>query len=290
MKTLQDAGHTVSVILPHQQRSWIGKAHIVGASVVPTYFRTGTLHEDDGTVHELPRGYDPTKDDSEGDEWVLINSTPASCVQVGLYHYFQDRGPIDLVVSGPNYGRNTTALFALSSGTIGGAMEASVCGKKAIALSYAFSSRNHDPVVIAEASSHSVKLIEHLYANWEQSVDLYSVNVPLEPDVSQWKVVYTNMLDNRWESGSCFKAVEATSADQSPGGQEQSLREKGEKAGAEPAAAASPAKKPQLQHMHFQWNPNFSDVFRSVEESAPGNDGRAIRDKMTRFVLFCRYY
>lgn len=274
------------MILPHQQRSWIGKAHIVGASVVPTYFRPGTLHEDDGTVHDLPRGYDPAKDDSEGDEWVLINSTPASCVQVGLYHYFQDRGPIDLVVSGPNYGRNTTALFALSSGTIGGAMEASVCGKRSIALSYAFSSRTHDPVVIAEASSHSVKLIEHLYANWDENVDLYSVNVPLEPDVSQWKIMYTEMLDNRWTSGSCFKAVEPALADQNPGAQEQRLREQGEKTGSEPAVpgSAPPGKQPQLPHMHFQWSPDFSAVFKSVEKSAPGNDGRAIRDKMTRFV------
>lgn len=282
----------MSVILPHQQRSWIGKAHIVGASVVPTYFRPGTLHEDDGTVHALPRGSDPATDDSEGDgdEWVLINSTPASCVQVGLYHYFQDRGPVDLVVSGPNYGRNTTALFALSSGTIGGAMEASVCGKRSIALSYAFSSRTHDPVVIAEASSHSVKLIEYLCANWGEQVDLYSVNVPLEPEVSQWKVAYTEMLDNRWTSGSCFKAVESTLADQNPGNQEQRLREQGEKSGSEPAVpgSAPPGKKPQIQHMHFQWSPNFTDVFRSVEESAPGNDGRAIRDKMTRFVFLAR--
>jgi tubulin--tyrosine ligase len=48
---------------------------------------------------------------------------------------------VDLVLSGPNFGRNTTAIFALSSGTIGGALEGAVCGKKAIALSYAFDSR-----------------------------------------------------------------------------------------------------------------------------------------------------
>lgn len=30
---LQKAGHTVSVILPDNQRSWIGKAHLVGKDV-----------------------------------------------------------------------------------------------------------------------------------------------------------------------------------------------------------------------------------------------------------------
>ena len=72
---------------------------------------------------------------------LLVDSTPASCIQIGLFHYFQERGPIDLVISGPNYGRNTTAVFALSSGTLGGALEAAVCGKRAIAVSYAFFDR-----------------------------------------------------------------------------------------------------------------------------------------------------
>lgn len=37
--------------------------------------------------------------------WILVNSTPATCAQIGISHFFQDRGPIELVVSGPNYGR-----------------------------------------------------------------------------------------------------------------------------------------------------------------------------------------
>jgi len=35
-----------------------------------------------------------------GEEWILIDGTPASCVQIGLYHYFQEKGPIDMVISG----------------------------------------------------------------------------------------------------------------------------------------------------------------------------------------------
>ncbi|KAJ9223167.1 hypothetical protein DTO280E4_6891 [Paecilomyces variotii] len=275
---LQSAGHVVSVVLPHQQRSWIGKAHLVGASVTPTYFRPGTLHQDDGTVHHLPRD-----EDDDGDEWILIDSTPASCVQIGLYHYFQDRGPIDVVISGPNYGRNTTALFSLSSGTIGGAMEAAVCGKKAIALSYAFSSRNHDPVVIAEASKHSVRLIEYLCKNWADGVDLYTVNVPLEPGVSENKILYTNMLDNRWSSGSCFQATDAEASGEGPEVQEHKLRLAGEtgELSANGSADGEPKKKSKIQHKHFKWAPNFADVYRSVEESQPGNDGWAVKEGMT---------
>src|SRR6187402_2000245 len=83
VKTLQAAGHTVSVVLPHTQRSWIGKAHIIGQTVKPTYFRPGTLHKDDGTTHSRPLA----TGSKEQEEWVLVDGTPASCVQIGLYHY-----------------------------------------------------------------------------------------------------------------------------------------------------------------------------------------------------------
>ncbi|PYH43326.1 putative acid phosphatase [Aspergillus saccharolyticus JOP 1030-1] len=282
--SLQSAGHTVSVVLPHQQRSWIGKAHLIGAAVKPTYFRPGTLHKDDGTTHELPHGMNEGDDESyDGDEWILVDSTPASCVQIGLYHYFEDRGPIDLVVSGPNYGRNSTALFAMSSGTIGGAMEAAVCGKRAIALSYAFSSRQHDPVVIAEASRHSVRLIEYLHNNWAEGVDLYSINVPLEPGVSEAKVLYTHMLDNRWSSGSCFKAVEASASTDGPSAHEHKLREESESAGQtlNEKGSKSPSRRSRIQHKHFEWAPNFTDVYKSVDEGTPGNDGWVVKEGMT---------
>ena len=249
--------------------------------VKPTYFRPGTLHQNDGTVHALPR------DDDEGDEWILIDSTPASCVQIGLYHYFQHRGPVDLVVSGPNYGRNTTALFALSSGTIGAAMEAAVCGKRSIALSYAFNSRNHDPVIIGEASAHSVRLIEYLYNNWAEDVGLYSINVPLEAGVSQSNVLYTDMLDNRWSSGSCFEAVDPVLTGETADLEEKMIRDQNETLGsAMPPAAEEKGKgrETRNRHKHFKWAPKFVDVYRSIEESEPGNDGYVVRQGNTRYA------
>ncbi|EDN02229.1 conserved hypothetical protein [Histoplasma mississippiense (nom. inval.)] len=285
LHTLESAGHVVSVVLPHRQRSWIGKAHLVGATVKPTYFRPGTLHKDDGTIHHLPLGAEGENDNMEPivNEWILIDSTPASCVQIGLFHYFKDRGPIDLVISGPNYGRNSTAVFALSSGTLGGALEAAVCGYRSIALSYAFSSRDHDPVVIAEASRHSVHLIGHLYKNWEEDVDFYSINVPLEAGVSEAKILYTNILDNRWTSGSCFEAIDAAESGEGPDLQEQKLRQAGEVdaglgKGTKPGTGTTT---PGHRHMHFKWAPKFSDVYKSVDLGPPGNDGWTVKEGMT---------
>lgn len=258
------------MVLPHTQRSWIGKAHIIGQTVKPSYFRPGTLHTDDGTTHSRPLPAGSEKQE----EWILVDGTPASCVQIGLYHYFQDRGPVDLVVSGPNYGRNSTAVFSLSSGTVGGALEAAVCKRKAIALSYAFFNRNHDPEIIAGASNLSVRIIDHLYKNWGKDVDLYTVNVPLIESVETKKVLWTNMLQNYWGPGSCFQEVEDEGGDAAE--EEQNIREKEGQEGNDAETVT------RHTHKHFKWAPRFTDVYKSVEDAPPGNDGWAVKEGFTR--------
>ncbi|KAG9607310.1 sure-like protein, partial [Aureobasidium melanogenum] len=91
VRALEEAGHEVSVILPSEQRSWIGKAHIIGKDVQATYYWPETEE------HGSPK----SQESKQGKPWVLVNSTPATCSQLGLAHCFKDRKPIDLVVSGP---------------------------------------------------------------------------------------------------------------------------------------------------------------------------------------------
>lgn len=243
---------------------------MIGQTIKPTYFRPGTQHHDDGTTHSRP-----TNDPSQ-EEWVLVDGTPASCVQIGLYHFFQDLPPVDLVVSGPNYGRNSTAVFSLSSGTLGGALEAAVCGRKAIALSFAFFSRNHDPEIITGASRLSVRVIEYLYANWpaDKEVDLYSVNVPLIEGVEDKKIMWTDMLQNYWGPASCFEEVEDESVD--PDEEESMIRNQ------ESVEHVDEGKRVPHKHKHFKWAPRMADVHKSVEEAPPGNDGWAVSQGLTR--------
>lgn len=296
VSTLQSAGHTVSVVLPHTQRSWIGKAHLVGKSVKPSYFRPSPLRTENGRFSNTGTvSSRPLPEGSPDEEWVLVDSTPASCVQIGLFHYFEKRGKIDLVISGPNYGRNSTAVFSLSSGTIGGAMEAAVCGCKSIALSYAFFDRNHDPTIITGASDLSVKLIEHLYKNWNPNVHLYSVNVPLVEKVGENKILYTEMLQNSWKSGSCFQVIDVPEEeDESKDEAEAKMRKAEEKQGRKELAGGgsgdgidsgrdTPVGQPHIRytHKHFKWAPRFTDVYQSVEESEPGNDGWAVAQGYT---------
>lgn len=250
VRTLQAQGHTVSVILPHTQRSWIGKAHIVGQAIRPSYYRPPVRPEDNAHAqcdHGITSNT-PLSRFSDDEEWILVDSTPASCIQIGLYHYFKERGPIDLVISGPNYGRNTTAVFALSSGTIGGAMEAAVCGVKSIALSYAFYDRDHNPDVIAAASRTAVRVIEGLYKVWDKNAHLYSINVPLLKDVETTKVLYARMLQNCWTSGSCFTEVEVPEEEvRSPEEEEAEIR-KEESAD----TAAEKAKEQSSPHLRYR--------------------------------------
>jgi len=295
VRELQAAGHVISVCLPHTQRSWIGKAHMIGQTVKPTYYRppplnrpaaglTSPIREDEddtthGTTHTRPSSRPGVE------EWVLVDGTPASCVQIGLYHFFQDRGEVDLVVSGPNYGRNTTAVFALSSGTLGGALEAAVCRKRAIALSYAFFSRNHDSEIIAAAGRRGVKVIEALWKAWPEdgSVDLYSVNVPLLEGLEKEKVLYTGVLQNYWGAGSCFTEVDGSVDGENE--DEERIRE-GEGRAEEKEGEGGEDKGPKPHtHKHFKWSPRFTDVYKSVEEAPPGNDGWAVKEGFTRYVL-----
>ncbi|KAK4044223.1 hypothetical protein C8A01DRAFT_42900 [Parachaetomium inaequale] len=307
VRELQARGHTVSVCLPHTQRSWIGKAHMIGQTVKPLYYRppppsapaAGLMHDDDnnstqqqpqpqenggaaeggqprhGTTHTRPS----TRRGTE--EWILVDGTPASCVQIGLYHFFRDRGPVDLVVSGPNYGRNTTAVFALSSGTLGGALEAAVCRHRAVALSYAFFSRNHDTGIIEKASRQGVRVIEALWREWPEdgSVDLYSVNVPLLEGLEEGKVLYTGMLQNYWGPGSCFTEVDGSVDGEEE--DEERIREGEGRVEEDEGAGEGEGKMACHTHKHFKWSPRFTDVYKSVDEAPPGNDGWAVKEGHT---------
>lgn len=190
-------------------------------------------------------------------------------------------------------------------------MEAAVCRVRAIALSYAFFDRNHDPDIIAGASRMSVKIIESLYAQWKDRarVQLYSINVPLTRDVEKTKVLYAPMLQNEWKSGSCFTEVEVPEEeDWGPEEGEMQIRrseslsltqdEHAAREATEELKAAKEAngrldgpgnselaiedddekKHLRYKHVHFKWAPRFKDVYESVEKAPPGNDGWAVKE------------
>jgi len=311
IKTLVDVlisrKHIVSVVVPSQQRSWIGKAHILPASTyqepknpIPQPHQSNEASKDGGEgqvygaktsknddvedalrptyldprtgkIYSLPKDIPEDKESSSPHYWALVPGTPATCTQLGLFHHStlfpgaialsSELPPVDLVLSGPNHGRNTTAAFALSSGTLGGALEAAIAGMRAIALSFAFFTRSESQELIQEACELSARIIEKLVADWDKSgqpqPDLYSINVPLVDGIGKKEVRYTWMLRNIWGGGQgLYKQI---------------------KSSAESSAASDNDSSPPV----FKWAPSFNDIWKTVEESEDGNDGKTIREGNT---------
>ena len=116
--------------------------------------------------------------DPLGDNRFSCSGTPSDCVIMGMARVL-DRKP-DLVLSGINAGMNA-ADDVLYSGTIAAAMEASLMGVPAIALSQ----RNGrlDPEDFAAAAAHGETVIRHILDGGIPPRTVMNVNFPpVSPD------------------------------------------------------------------------------------------------------------
>jgi 5'/3'-nucleotidase SurE len=250
VQALNDAGHQTSVVLPTKSRSWIGKAHIIGEILTATYASPAQLSRVDGI--EL-------SETSSDNDWIFVDGTPASCVQLGLFNLFLGRPPVDLVISGPNHGRNASTIYNLSSGTVGGALEAANCGHRAVALS--FTSKEKQPIhVVGAASRHSVRLIEHLFLKWPKAVELFNINVPMLEDVESRPTAYSRSLSSYWSKGSLYQEV----TDSSPRDFSVNGFAKGSKL------------------RRFNWAPELSDIKKASATSHEGTDMWTLNQGFTR--------
>lgn len=158
-------------MLPDSQKSWISKAIFISDKIKETYYNASTGE---------------TTDVKKSDEdWYLLSGTPATCSAIGIHHICKQKP--DLLLSGPNFGRNSSSIAALASGTIGAALEASGAGVRAIAVSYAFWSKESRDEWVEAATELTVKLAQYLYDNWDDNVDLYTINVPLCAELVEGK-------------------------------------------------------------------------------------------------------
>ncbi|ODQ81737.1 hypothetical protein BABINDRAFT_165261 [Babjeviella inositovora NRRL Y-12698] len=191
----------LSIATPSAPRSWIGKAHFADQTITAAY-----LYPTEGNSYDGPFAEPQPELLAQGrTEWVTVDSTPAAASDMGIHHLFQHKAPIDLVISGPNFGENVSSVFMLASGTVGASMEAALHGMKSVSLSFKHEPEHMlKPEIITEACHIGVKLIEHLYRQWPQdrSVDLYTINVPMVPSLKlgETKIEYTSVFQNTWGS------------------------------------------------------------------------------------------
>jgi 5'-nucleotidase len=119
-----------------------------------------------------------------GERRYAVEGSPADCVLAGLFEVLKDNPP-DLILSGVNRGHNV-AEDTLYSGTIGGAIEATLHGFKAIAMSQYYSRGNaimDDPFEAARV--HGADICRRLMADakWHDQPYgvFYNINFPPVP-------------------------------------------------------------------------------------------------------------
>jgi 5'/3'-nucleotidase SurE len=257
-------GWDVSVVLPSSQKSWGSMAFTLHppCSVWYYYPIKGNY---DGMHERTAESWSPTKrpvKDDELGEWILVDGSPTTCANIGLFslHTLQpvpgaaeaslEKGKpaFDLVISGPNFGRNSGTAFSLCSGTIGAALAASLSGVRSIAISYAHFHQANKMVREAEAKREeaqkhltsassplgqlpasapldvvqrahqlSCTLAKKLADEWEPEVGAYSINVPLSYNLMDRdagdKVYWTRTWDSKF--GPLF-ALEEEGGKESP--------------------------------------------------------------------------
>lgn len=297
--TLQASGHLVSVAIPAASRSWIGKAHLIEASLKATYV-TPDAFRDDGTWSsssaEDSGSSSPNTTSTTDNEWAIIeNGTPASCAQLGLYNLFPDRPPVDLLISGPNHGRNASTIYNLSSGTVGGALEAATCGTRGIAVS--FGSKDEQRVETVHAAARlAVRVIEHLAADWDDGVELYNVNVPMRDDVEDRPVRYTRTLPASWSRGCLYAEVSEGKNTATPAGEGMNGHYvngtgcNGVKAVNGKVVNGVEAPAP-FKERRFAWSAELSDLKKSLLAAGEGTDAHTVLNGCTRLAdpfLFSR--
>ncbi|KAG6885277.1 hypothetical protein C0993_003708 [Termitomyces sp. T159_Od127] len=286
-------GWDVKVVLPSTQKSWIGKAyHIKEITKGAYYYPNG---DGTGEISTIPR---PLKNGEivhirpaqliysdlimicrpSGSSWT-VDQTPATCVNVALHNIFPDK--IDLVVSGPNLGRNTSAAFALSSGTIGAALSSSLSKVRSIALSYGTVLYPTPTELFTPAHRLGSSIIVYLWNNWGRDprglrngeVDLYSINIPLGENLlaeQGSKICTTRMWRNSY--GRLFERTTNTST---PNGQAVPV-------GPDAIGPAMKEVDPQTTalkygELAFKFSPDMTDLINPSVSSLPvGTDAWAL--------------
>lgn len=120
---LRDAGHSLAVVAPKHEQSWMGASK-----------------SRNRPVHAAPadRGLRcPT--------W-CVDGTPSDCVNIALDHLLPADFKPDAVLSGINIGINASLGFIIASGTVAGAWEGALHGLPAVAFSQDLTSEIYERI------------------------------------------------------------------------------------------------------------------------------------------------
>jgi 5'-nucleotidase len=128
-----------------------------------------------GVAHSLSLN-DPLRLRHVSGQRYAVKGTPTDCVIMGVRHLLKDQPP-DLVLSGVNRGQNI-AEDVTYSGTVAGAIEATLLGIPAFALSQAYGAASREAPLWACAEHHAPGLIRTLLEEGFPKDVLVNLNFP----------------------------------------------------------------------------------------------------------------
>ncbi|MBR1820295.1 MAG: 5'/3'-nucleotidase SurE [Clostridia bacterium] len=154
-ETLRAAGHRVFVCAPDQERS--------AASHSATFGRP---------LHAKPMALD------WADAAWAADGTPSDCASLGLF-LARDEG-VDMAISGINRGMNMGGA-CVYSGTVAAALEASMSGTQALAVSLFIDPRKPEDEDYGPAARVALRVAEWMPAHPLPLGAMYNLNVPAKP-------------------------------------------------------------------------------------------------------------
>ncbi len=128
-----------------------------------------------GVSHSLSLS-DPLRLRKVDDKRFAVKGTPTDCVIMGVRHVLKDKRP-DLVLSGINRGQNL-AEDVIYSGTVAGAMEGTILGIQAIALSQAYGPTTRDRLGYGTVEALAPDLLQKLLKQGLPVGVLLNINFP----------------------------------------------------------------------------------------------------------------
>lgn len=162
--------------------------------------------------------------------------------------------------------------------------------------------------MVSEASTLGIRICETLMADWKDNdptqPDLYSINIPLTEGINDKPVRWTWMLDNKWSTGSLYKNIPPAAADRpsetGPGDASYGTvtprpeNDLGARSGIATVNGMSSLRVASFTNLAngakgdseisfkapmFRWQPEFGNIWSTVENSGANNDGLVIRNR-----------
>jgi 5'-nucleotidase len=153
----------------------LGFCEQIGRALSDDVWVIAPEYDQSGVSHSLSLN-DPLRLRQIDERRFAVKGTPTDCIIMGVRHVIKDRPP-DLVLSGVNRGRNA-GEDVIYSGTVAGAVEATILGIPSFALSQSYKSRSGQPPYWETAVKYGPDIVRRVLDTGMPRDVLVNINFP----------------------------------------------------------------------------------------------------------------